>query len=102
MNILNDLYFSKEHTWVRIESNIGTIGITDFAQSELGEIVYADVHPYLEPTQKQFAAVTQQGTHFRSVHVSTWIFQTIHRRQTSRRAPAARDAVRCPRTAWFR
>ena len=43
MNILNDLYFSKEHTWVRIENNIGTIGITDFAQSELGEIVYADV-----------------------------------------------------------
>lgn len=43
MNIPNDLYFSKEHTWVRIENNIGTIGITDFAQSELGEIVYADV-----------------------------------------------------------
>lgn len=36
MNIPNDLYFSKEHTWVRIENNIGTIGITDFAQSELG------------------------------------------------------------------
>ncbi len=43
MNIPNDLYFSKEHTWVRIENNIGTIGITDFAQSELGEIVYVDV-----------------------------------------------------------
>ncbi|MGV0848499.1 glycine cleavage system protein GcvH [Empedobacter falsenii] len=43
MNIPNDLFYSKEHTWVRIENNIGTIGITDFAQSELGEIVYADV-----------------------------------------------------------
>lgn len=43
MNIPNDLYFSKEHTWVRVENNIGTIGITDFTQSELGEIVYADV-----------------------------------------------------------
>ena len=43
MNIPNDLYFSKEHTWVRIENNLGTIGITDFGQSELGEIVYADV-----------------------------------------------------------
>ncbi len=39
MNIPNDLYFSKEHTWVHVENNIGTIGITDFAQSELGEIV---------------------------------------------------------------
>ncbi len=43
MNIPNDLFYSKEHTWVRIENNIGTIGITDFAQSELGEIVHADV-----------------------------------------------------------
>ncbi|MBS4027542.1 MAG: glycine cleavage system protein GcvH [Ignavibacteriales bacterium] len=43
MEFPNDLYYSKEHTWVRIENNIGTIGITEFAQNELGEIVYADL-----------------------------------------------------------
>ena len=43
MDFPNDLYYSKEHTWVRIENNIGTIGITSFAQNELGEIVFVDL-----------------------------------------------------------
>ena len=43
MNIPTELYYSKEHTWLKIESDIGIIGITDFAQSELGEIVYVDL-----------------------------------------------------------
>lgn len=43
MKIPHDLYYSKEHTWVRVENGIGTIGITEFAQSELGEIVYPDL-----------------------------------------------------------
>jgi len=43
MNFPEDLKYSKEHTWLRISDNIGTIGITEFAQSELGEIVYPDL-----------------------------------------------------------
>ena len=43
MEISEDLYYSKEHTWLKIEGNIGTVGITEFAQSELGEIVYVDL-----------------------------------------------------------
>ncbi|MBN8876837.1 MAG: glycine cleavage system protein GcvH [Sphingobacteriales bacterium] len=43
MNIPSELKYSKEHTWLRTEGKTGTIGITDFAQSELGEIVYADL-----------------------------------------------------------
>lgn len=43
MEFPNDLKYSKEHTWIRVEENIGTIGITEFAQSELGEIVYVDL-----------------------------------------------------------
>lgn len=38
-----EVKYSKEHTWLRINDNTGTIGITAFAQSELGEIVYADL-----------------------------------------------------------
>lgn len=43
MNFPSDLKYSKEHTWLRIEGQTGTIGITEFAQSELGEIVYVDL-----------------------------------------------------------
>lgn len=35
--------YSKEHTWLQVEGQIGTIGITEFAQSELGEIVYVEL-----------------------------------------------------------
>ena len=43
MKFPNDLKYSKEHTWIRVQENIGTIGITEFAPSELGEIVFADL-----------------------------------------------------------
>ncbi|RED48693.1 glycine cleavage system protein GcvH [Seonamhaeicola aphaedonensis] len=43
MNIPSELKYTKDHEWVSIEGNIATIGITDFAQSELGDIVYVEV-----------------------------------------------------------
>lgn len=43
MNIPSDLKYTKDHEWVRIEGDTATIGITDFAQSELGDIVYVEV-----------------------------------------------------------
>lgn len=43
MNFPENLKYSKDHEWIRIENNEAVIGITDFAQSELGEIVYVDV-----------------------------------------------------------
>jgi glycine cleavage system H protein len=43
MNIPEDLKFTKDHEWVKIEGDIATVGITDFAQGELGDIVYVDV-----------------------------------------------------------
>lgn len=43
MELPKDLHYSKEHTWVRIENKIATVGITAFAQKELGEIVYVDL-----------------------------------------------------------
>ncbi len=43
MNIPADLKYSKDHEWVKIEGDVATIGITDFAQTELGDIVYVDV-----------------------------------------------------------
>jgi glycine cleavage system H protein len=43
MNFPSDLKYSKEHEWVRVEGNTGTVGITDFAQKELGDIVYVEI-----------------------------------------------------------
>jgi glycine cleavage system H protein len=43
MNIPSDLKYTKDHEWVKIEGDTATIGITDFAQSELGDIVYVEV-----------------------------------------------------------
>lgn len=43
MNIPADLKYTKDHEWIKIEDNLATVGITDFAQSELGDIVYVDV-----------------------------------------------------------
>ena len=43
MNIPEDLKYTKDHEWIRVEGNMATVGITDYAQNELGDIVYVDV-----------------------------------------------------------
>ena len=43
MNIPSELKYTKDHEWVSIDGDVVTIGITDFAQSELGDIVYVEV-----------------------------------------------------------
>lgn len=43
MNIPSELKYTKDHEWIRIEGDVATIGVTDFAQSELGDIVYVEV-----------------------------------------------------------
>lgn len=43
MNIPEELKYTKDHEWVRVEGNSATVGITDFAQGELGDIVYLDI-----------------------------------------------------------
>jgi len=43
MNIPKDLKYAREHEWVRIDGNIATVGITDYAQGELGDIVFVEL-----------------------------------------------------------
>ena len=43
MNIPADLKYTKDHEWINIQGNTATVGITDFAQGELGDIVYIDI-----------------------------------------------------------
>lgn len=41
--ILDELYYTKEHIWVKIENDVATIGITDYAQSQLGDVVFIEL-----------------------------------------------------------
>lgn len=43
MNIPNTLKYTKDHEWVKVEGDIATVGVTDFAQGELGDIVYVEI-----------------------------------------------------------
>ena len=53
MNIPSDLLYSNDHEWVRLEEDIATIGITDFAQQELGDIVYIEIETVGDNLQKE-------------------------------------------------
>ena len=52
MNIPAELKYTKDHEWVKIDGDIATVGITDFAQSELGDIVYVEVDTLDESLDK--------------------------------------------------
>ncbi len=52
MNIPDDLKYTSDHEWVKINGNSATIGITDFAQSELGDVVYIDIDKEIEQITK--------------------------------------------------
>lgn len=53
MKIPNDLKYTNDHEWVRIEGDVATIGITDFAQGELGDIVYVEVETVDETLDRE-------------------------------------------------
>ena len=53
MNFPENLKYTKDHEWVLIEGNTATVGITDFAQSELGDIVYVEVETLDETLDKE-------------------------------------------------
>ena len=53
MNIPAELKYTKDHEWLKIEGDIATVGITDFAQSELGDIVYVEIETEGETLDKE-------------------------------------------------
>tara|TARA_Y200000002_G_C22686573_1_gene666210 strand:- start:256 stop:633 length:378 start_codon:yes stop_codon:yes gene_type:complete len=53
MNVPKDLKYTKDHEWIKIDGEIATIGITDFAQGELGDIVYVEVDTIDETLDKE-------------------------------------------------
>jgi len=59
MNIPDNLFYTKEHEWVKVEGDIATVGITDFAQKELGDIVFVEVETVEEDldTEEAFGTI---------------------------------------------
>ena len=55
MLVPDDLFYTKDHEWARVEGDVAVVGITDFAQGELGDIVYLDV-----PTVGEFLAAGEK------------------------------------------
>ena len=52
MKIPDNVKYTNDHEWVRVEGKIGTIGITDYAQGELGDVVFVDIDPDLKEISK--------------------------------------------------
>jgi glycine cleavage system H protein len=53
MNVPSNLKFTKDHEWIRVEGDVAVIGITDFAQHELGDIVYVEIETVGESLGKE-------------------------------------------------
>jgi glycine cleavage system H protein len=53
MNIPSELKYTKDHEWIKVEGDVATVGITDFAQGELGDIVYVEVETVDETLERE-------------------------------------------------
>lgn len=53
MEFPDNLKYTKDHEWIKVEGNVGIVGITDFAQKELGDIVYVDIPTIGEVVNKE-------------------------------------------------
>ena len=71
-NIPDDLHYSKDHEWVRVEGNVAVVGITDYAQDSLGDVVYVE----LPKASDEFAANEPFGS-VESVKAVSEVFSPV-------------------------
>ena len=71
-NVPENLHYSKDHEWVRVDGNIGVVGITDYAQNSLGDVVYVE----LPKTGEEFSAHESFGS-VESVKAVSEVFAPI-------------------------
>ena len=53
MNVPENLYYTKDHEWLKVEGEFGIIGVTDFAQGELGDVVFIEIETLGETLKKE-------------------------------------------------
>jgi len=61
MRFASKLKYTKDHEWIKVENNIGTVGITDFAQNALGEVVYVDLPDVGRKVQKKETVIAVES-----------------------------------------
>lgn len=61
MKVLSELKYSKSHEWIKVEGNIAYIGITDYAQDHLGEVVFADLSEIGREIKKEESVATLES-----------------------------------------
>lgn len=71
-NVPEDLHYSKDHEWVRVDGDVATVGITDYAQNSLGDVVYVE----LPKAGEQFAANESFGS-VESVKAVSEVFSPV-------------------------
>lgn len=72
MNFPADLKYTKDHEWIRVEGEVAYVGITDYAQSELGEIVFVDI-----PTQGETVAKEESFGTIEAVKTVSDLFMPV-------------------------
>ena len=79
MNIPSDLLYSKDHEWVKVEGEMATIGITDFAQQELGDIVYVEIETEGDSLAAEavFGTVEAVKNRVGFIHAHRWRYNRI-------------------------
>ncbi len=73
MHIPNDLRYSNEHEWVRVENGVAAVGITDYAQDQLGDVVYLDL-----PAVGAAAVQNEKLGEIESVKAVSDLFSPVH------------------------
>ena len=81
MNIPENLKYTKDHEWVSIEGDVATVGITDFAQGELGDIVYVEIETEGESLDNEeiFGSVEAVKNSIRFIYAFKWRNHQIQR-----------------------
>lgn len=74
MNFPADLKYTKDHEWIRVDGDVAYVGITDYAQGELGEIVFVDITTEGEVVAKEevFWYNRSSKDRFRPIHAGKW------------------------------
>jgi glycine cleavage system H protein len=80
------LYFSKEHEWISVDGKVGTVGITDYAQHALGDVVYVEL-----PSEGKIVAQGGEAAVVESVKAASDVYAPVTGRVTEANAALAAD-----------
>ena len=90
MNFPTDLKYTKDHEWIRVDGNVAYVGITDYAQGELGEIVFVDITTEGEVVGKEEVFIAARVCYLHGYALDVFLSQELAR-EVVRRVSLARN-----------